>query len=362
MPRLLVFDRWIFVSAACLLVAGLFMVGSASYFEAMRYGRTGSHFLVRHAAFAALGLLVLVAALRFDYRRLADSRMVASIMGLSVISLIGVLAMPATAGAHRWFHLGVVKLQPSEFVKIAAVIFTAWVLAGRENRIHEPRGVLVPCLAVPGLALLVVIQPDLGSAVMIVVPTAAMLFLAGLPWRYLAGGAAAGGAAFAIAVIAEPYRVKRIATFLDPEADLQGAGFQLYQSLLALGSGGLTGVGFGQGQQKAYFLPAPHTDFIFSVAGEEMGLVGTLGLLLVVMTFFWRGMRTALRSKDRFAHYLAAGLTVLVVLQALVHMGVCTGLVPTKGLPLPFISYGGSSLVATLLATGILLNVSQHAH
>lgn len=361
MPKQLVFDRWLFLTAGALLVAGLFLVGSASHYEAMRYGRDASHFLVRHVIFAAAGLAAMLVAIRIPKRWLDDTRVVGATIAVTFLSLLAVLAMPAAAGARRWFSLGPVKLQPSEFAKIAAVLFVAWLLARREERVNEPRAVLVPCLAVAAMALLVVIQPDLGSAVMIVAPAAAMLFVAGLRWKSLALGAVGGAAAFAVAVIAEPYRMRRIFSFLHPEEDLQGAGFQLYQSLLAFGSGGWGGVGFGQGQQKAYFLPAPHTDFLFSVVGEEMGLAGTLALLAAVMVLFWRGMRASMRTPDRFLSYLALGLTVLVVLQALVHMAVCVGLVPTKGLPLPFLSYGGSSLVATLFATGLLVNVSQHA-
>lgn len=361
MPRQLVFDRWLFVTAGLLLVAGLFVVGSASHYEAMRYDRSASHFLLRHAMFAAVGLVAMLGAARLPYRRLDDGRVVAAILAASGASLVAVLAMPSAAGTHRWFSLGPIKVQPSEFAKIAVVLFVAWLLARRDERVNEPRAVLAPCLIVAAMAFLVVIQPDLGSAVMILAPAAAMLFVAGLRWRTLAVGALAGTAAFALAVIVEPYRIRRILSFLNPEADLQGSGFQLYQSLLAFGSGGLGGVGFGQGQQKAYFLPAPHTDFVYSVVGEEMGLVGTLALLAAIMVFFWRGMRTSFRVVDPFCRYLALGLTVLIVLQALVHMGVCVGLFPTKGLPLPFLSYGGSSLVASLLATGLLLNLSQYA-
>ncbi len=171
-----------------------------------------------------------------------------------------------------------------------------------------------------------------------------------------------GALGFVAAVLAEPYRMGRIGAFLDPGSDALGANFQLNQSLIAVGSGGLTGVGLGQGQQKAYFLPAAHTDFIFSVVGEELGLIGTVGVLLAFLVVFWRGMRSALRAPDRFGFYLALGLTHLLVLQGLINMCVCLGLLPTKGLPLPFISYGGSSLLASMAAMGLLLNVSQHSN
>jgi cell division protein FtsW len=235
-------------------------------------------------------------------------------------------------------------------------------LAAKEALVNDVRQFILPFGAVIGsMLVLIEIQPDLGSAVMIAVTSGILVFVAGLRWRFIAGTAAVGFVALCIAVAAQPYRLRRIRTFLDPSADTLGSAFQLNQSLLALGSGGLTGVGLGQSQQKAYFLPAPHTDFIFSVVGEEFGLVGTLVLLIAALLVFWRGRRAALGAPDRFGFYLALGCTVFVVLQSLIHMGVCVGLLPTKGLPFPLVSYGGSSLIAVMAATGLLLNVSKHA-
>jgi len=222
---------------------------------------------------------------------------------------------------------------------------------------------LGPIVAVVGaMAFLIVIEPDLGSAVMILATCAVMIFVAGLRWRYIAAAAGIGVMFVGLAVLAQPYRMKRIETFLHPESDTQGAGFQLSQSLLAVGSGGTTGVGFGKGQQKAYYLPAAHTDFVFSVVGEELGLIGTLALLSGVGVFAWRGVRAALRAPNRFAFYVALGGTMLIGLQSLIHMGVCVGLLPTKGLPFPLLSYGGSSLIASFAVIGLVLNVSQHSN
>jgi cell division protein FtsW len=241
-------------------------------------------------------------------------------------------------------------------------VFLAHLLARREERIHEPWAVVIPSgLVIGGLSFLVVIEPDLGSAVLLAVVAASMLFAAGLGWRYVGGAACAGVVAFVVAVIAEPYRLDRIRGFLAPSTDVQGTNFQLQQSLIAIGNGGLTGIGLGHGQQKAFYLPAAHTDFIFSVVGEELGLIGTLLLLTAFLLVFWRGMRAVLRAPDRFGSHLALGITLLIVLQALINMCVCVGLLPTKGLPLPFISYGGSSLLMSMVATGVLLNVSQHS-
>jgi len=212
------------------------------------------------------------------------------------------------------------------------------------------------------MALLVVVEPDLGSAVVPVVAASAMIFVAGLRWRYVLGSAALGAVAFMVAVVAEPYRVARVTTFLNPWSDPFDRGYQLCQSLIAFGNGGITGMGLGGGGQRALFLPAPHTDFIFSVVGEDLGLIGCGSLLVAFLLLFWRGLRAAMRAPDRFGFYLALGITCMLVLQGLINMGVCLGLLPTKGLPLPFISYGGSSLLVSMAAMGLLLNVSLHSN
>jgi cell division protein FtsW len=361
-PRRMVYDRWLFFTAGLLVLMGLIMVGSASQYEAMRYGHGPAYYLLRHALHLLVGVGVFYAAISLPYSKLADRRLVLAVVGVSFVALVAVLMMPAVGGAHRWFRLGPLAAQPSELAKLAAVLFTAFLLARKEEQVNEPWAVPVPVGAVAGgLALLIVIEPDLGSAIMLALAVAVMLFTAGLAWKYIGMLAGVGAAGLFVAVIGKPYRLERIRTYLDPTADTLGSGFQLGQSLVALGSGGVTGVGLGQGQQKAFYLPAAHTDFIFSVVGEELGIAGTSLLLAAFLVLFWRGIRTALRAPDRFGFYLALGLTVLVTFQGLIHMGVCVGLLPTKGLPLPFVSYGGSSLLATLAATGILLNVSQHA-
>jgi cell division protein FtsW len=357
------YDRWLFFTAALLALGGLFMVGSASNYIAMEYGKDPSAYYWKHLLHVVLGFGALVAMLSFPYQRLADRRVVLALVAGALLGLIVVLGMPAIGGAHRWFPLGPFRLQPSELAKLITVVFMAYVLSRKERQVNDLMAVPVPCLAVVGtLALLVVIEPDLGSAVMLVMTAGVMLFVAGLGWGTIAVVGLVGFVGFAISVIAEPYRLERFKAFLDPSGDVLGASFQLNQSLIAVGSGGLTGAGLGQGHQKAFYIPAAHTDFIFSVIGEELGLLGTATLLLAFLLIFWRGMRAALRAPDRFGFYLALGISNLLVLQALINMGVCLGLLPTKGLPLPFISYGGSSLMASMAATGLLLNVSQHSN
>lgn len=362
MPRRRLFDRGLFLTVGLLVVSGLFMVASASHYVAASRGLGPHHFLLRQGAHALLGMALLWTMSRIPYGALARSGIVLGWLGAVTAGLLVVLAMPAAGGAHRWLHLGPVRLQPSEFAKLAVILFMAWFLSRHEARLNESWTAPAPCLAAVGfMALLVAIEPDLGSAVILALIGAVLLFVAGLRWAWIGSAAAAAAVLLVWGILAEPYRLRRLAAFLDPGADLQGAGFQLSQSLIAVGSGGLAGVGLGEGRQKAFYLPAPHTDFVFSVVGEELGLLGTSALLGAFLIVFWRGLRAALRAPDRFGFYLATGITSLVTLQALIHMGVCLGLLPTKGLPLPLVSYGGSSLLATMIALGVLLNVSQQA-
>jgi len=364
MPRRRSYDHWLLLTASLLAFAGLFMVGSASHYIAMSLGKEPAYFLVRHGAFLAVGLATMAGAMALPLHRLDQPRVVGVFFGTSLALLLLVLAMPAAGGAHRWFRLGPLGFQPSELAKIATVLFLAYLLSRRSvDQVNDFRATLGPALALVGATVfLIVIEPDLGSAVMVLAAAAVMLFVAGLRYRYL--GAAAGLAVVfvGLAILAQPYRIERMKTFLNPGSDPQGTGFQLAQSRLAVGSGGLSGVGFGLGQQKAYYLPAPHTDFIFSVVGEEFGLIGTLALLTAAGLIAWRGLRATMGAPNPFAYYVALGGTVLIVVQALIHMGVCVGLLPTKGLPFPLLSYGGSSLIASFAVIGLILNVSQHSN
>ena len=364
MPKRRSFDRWLLLTAALTAFAGLFMVGSASHYIAMSLGKDPTYFLVRHGAFLGIGLATMAGAMALPLQRLDRPRVVAAFIGTSLALLLLVLAMPTAGGAHRWFRLGPLGFQPSELAKISTVLLLAYLLSRRSpEQVNDLRSTLGPAAALVGaMVFLIVIEPDLGSAVMVLAAAAVMLFVAGLRFRYLGAALGLGILFVGLAILAQPYRMERIKTFLNPGSDPQGTGFQLAQSRLAVGSGGLTGVGFGMGQQKAYYLPAPHTDFIFSVVGEEFGLLGTLTLLTAVGLVAWRGLRATLGAPNRFAFYVALGGTMLIVLQSLIHMGVCVGLLPTKGLPFPLLSYGGSSLIASFAVIGLILNVSQHSN
>ena len=363
MPKRVVFDRWLFFTAAAVAVFGLFMVGSSSNFIAMNELESASGYLIKHLVFLLVGFAGLFAALSFPYQRLANPMLVVgSVLG-TIVALLLVLAMPARGGAHRWFFLGPVQVQPSEIAKLAIVLFMAWMLSRKDERIGEFQAVALPSMLVVGVICgLVVIEPDLGTAVIISATAFTMLFVAGLKWRWILGAGGLGALGLVAAIVTEPFRLERVKAFLNPGTEALGSNFQLNQSLIALGSGGLTGAGLGQGQQKAYYLPAAHTDFIYSMIGEEIGMIGTVGLLITFLVIFWRGTRAAWRAPDRFGFYLALGVTSVITIQAFVNIGVCVGLLPTKGLPLPLVSYGGSSLVVSMTAIGVLLNVSQHSN
>jgi cell division protein FtsW len=363
MPRQIAYDRWLFLTGALLVLGGLLMVGSSSSYQAMSYGKSASAYYVRQGLHLVLGFLVLVAAMKFPYQRLERRSVMVLLFVLCLVGLTVVLAMPEINGSRRWITLGPARLQPSEFVKLFVVVFMAYVLSRKQEQVNEFRLVGGPCLVAVGiLAWLVLIEPDLGTAVLIVAVAGVMHFVAGLRWRTVGLVGALGILALAGGIFAQPYRLQRLKAFIDPASDALGTNYQLNQSLIAIGSGGWSGVGLGQGQQKALYIPHSHTDFIFSVIGEELGLIGTAALLVAFMLIFWRGLRAASRAPDPFGFYLAVGLTCLLVIQALVNMAVCLGMLPTKGLSLPLISYGGSSMLASMMALGLLLNVSQHSN
>jgi cell division protein FtsW len=363
MPRSLIYDRWLFITTGALVVGGLFMVGSASNFFAIDSGLDPSALWWKQSLHVLLGFGALIAGLSISYRTLGRRSVAGALVLASLALLVLALVMPEVAGTHRWIPLGPFKLQPSELAKLSIVVFVAYMLSRKEDRVNEIGAVLLPCGMIVGAsAFLVVIEPDLGSSAVLVLVSGVMLFAAGLHWRHIGALGLAGLVGFVLSVLAKPYRLDRIRSFLNPAEEPLGSSFQLNQSLIAIGSGGLTGAGLGNSTQKAYYLPAAHTDFIFSVVGEELGLAGCGLLVLAFLIVYWRGMRTAVRAPDRFGFYLALGLTHLLVLQALINICVCLGLLPTKGMPLPFISYGGSSLLASMLAMGLLLNVSKYSN
>lgn len=362
MPRKLVFDRILFVTVMLLCVAGLTMVYSASAVLAAEQHGSPYHFLWRQAAALAIGLGAMLVAMRANYRAFCAAPVVYMAFGLTVLLLIGALVSPAVNGTHRWLKLGPLSLQPSEFAKIALVLFLAWRLQRSPEEVNNVPRTIIPCLVLSGfLIALVLLQPDLGTAVCLALLVAVMLFTAGVKPRYLAATAGIGLLVLLVLVPLRGYQLRRVTAFWDPDADPLGAGYQVRQSTIAVGAGGEMGRGLGEGQQKLFFLPYPYTDFIYAVIGEELGLVGTGAVAAAFLVLAWRGLRVAARAPDMFGSYLATGMTVFLVAQAFINMSVVLGLMPAKGLPLPLMSYGGSSLVAGMLASGVLLNVSQYS-
>lgn len=361
MARKLQADEWLFGATVAMALFGVVMVYSASAaLAASEKNHTQYHYVLWQGIWTLAGLLVMLGAMNFNYEYLRHRRLISALLTVTVVALMAVFVFPRINGAHRWIRLGGLSAQPSELSKFALILFLAWFLERRAGEEHSLRKTLLPCLAVTGLLVtLVAAEPDLGTAMMLGVICLVLLFVAGARLWYLGLMGAVAVAGVILMILITPWRMKRFAAFLDPWADAQGKGFQVVQSLIAVGSGGTNGLGFAQGRQKMFFLPFAHSDFIFAVVGEELGLLGALVVIALFALFLWRGVRAALRAPDRFGMLLGLGIVTGIVAQALFNMSVVLSLVPTKGIPLPFISYGGSSLLPTLFAVGVLLNISQ---
>lgn len=350
--------------ALALVAFGLLMVYSASSRLSMLRFDNDHTYLVSQAVKAAVGVALMFAAARADYHlwaRAAKPFLAASLALVALTILPGAERIaPEINGARRWLALPGLSFQPGELLKLATVAWMAGVLAHRPERLVSfRRGVLPLCLP-PALGLgLLVVQPDFGSALFLALVMGTMLFLGGVRWRHLLGLAACGAPLFAVLAVAEPYRVRRLLAFLEPEKYLDSLSYQVHQSLISLGSGGLLGVGIGSSKQKFFFLPEAHTDFIYSIVGEELGFAGAALLLAAFLYLAWVGVRVARAAPDPFGLLLGGGLTTLLVIGAVFNIGVATGNLPTTGLTLPFISYGATSLTVSLIALGILMNLSR---
>jgi cell division protein FtsW len=362
MARKIQADEWLFAGTVALALFGVIMVYSASAIVAATENHSQYFYVVRQGVWTVVGLLAMWAGMRFDYGRLRNEKVAYALLGLTVLLLVAVFAFHPINGARRWIRLAGFSLQPSEISKLALAIFLARFLERRAGREGEFWATFVPAVLVTGvLALLVVVEPDLGTSLMLAVVCTAMLFTAGARLKHLLLAAAPALVGVSGLLLFVPWRLKRVLVFLNPWADPQGSGYQVVQSLLAVGSGGVHGLGFTEGRQKMFFLPFAHSDFIFAVVSEELGLFGGLAVIALFGLFLWRGMRAALRAPDRFGMLLGIGIVTGIVAQALFNMSVVLSMLPTKGIPLPFISYGGSSLVPTLFAVGVLLNISQQS-
>ncbi|NQT95134.1 MAG: putative lipid II flippase FtsW [Candidatus Omnitrophica bacterium] len=352
----------LFIVTVILVVVGTIMIYSASsVFAYEKYGDS-AYFLKRHVLYLFIGFVLAASCMSVDYTKFR--RYIKPVLLLSMLLLVTVFIpglSRAAGGARRWIAFGPVSFQPSEIAKMALVFYAADVLSRKQSEISDFIYGFLPLMTVLGIAVfLILLEPDLGTAMALAAMIIIMAFVAGVNMKQI-GLITLPGVLAVIGLIAmKPYRIKRITAFLNPWADPRGTGFQIIQSFIALGSGGLFGVGLAHSKQKLFYLPEAHTDFIFSIIGEELGLVGTLGVVVLFGAFIYLGFRIAYSARDLFGQFLAFGLVTMIALQAIINIAAVTGSVPTKGLPLPFISYGGTSLVYSMVSVGLLLNIARH--
>jgi len=354
-------DKVLFITTLLLVCASVVIVYSASAMLAVQRFGQPYMFLTKQALWTVLGLAVLAVTMRVDYRTYKNDRFIWALLGAVGLMLVVVLFRRPVGGARRWLDVGGLGVQPSELAKIACIFFTALMLERRMHRINEWRYALLPIAIVAGVLVgLIMLQPDFGTSVVLLLIVVVMVFAAGLDYRVLAVTALAAIPAAYIVIMSADYRRRRLLVYLNPWSDQFGDGFQIVQSFIAVGTGGLFGKGLMAGVQKLFYLPEPHTDFIYAVIGEELGLIGTTAILVCFGVIAWRGVRIAMRAEDSFGSFVALGVTVMIAVQALINMSVVIGLLPNKGFPLPLVSFGGSSLLINLLGMGVLLNISQH--
>ena len=354
-------DKWMFAAILILVVVGVVMVFSASAVMAGERFSSPYYFVGRQLGWAMAGLAAMAVLMNVDYRRWKQPSVVFSLLSVTTLLLVAVFFLDRSHNTHRWIRFGsLMSFQPSELAKPALILFLAFFLENRSKSLDDWRHTLLPA-AIPALlfAVLIVAQPDLGTSLVCLGVAAAILYVAGMRPRYFGYAFAAMTPVLAYLLFWVPWRRERMWAFLDPFKDPMGRGFHLAQSLIAVGTGGVTGLGLMEGRQKLFYLPEPHTDFIYAVVAEELGLIGAVFIAVVFFVLAWRGFRAALRSRDNFGRYLATGITSMIVLQAFFNMSVVLALLPTKGIPLPFISYGGTALFVMLASVGVLLNITQ---
>jgi cell division protein FtsW len=344
-----------------LTLFGLVMVYSASAMLAQKNFGTQFYFLLRQGGWAFVGLIAMTIAMRIDYRHYKKSNIVLPLLYFTVVLLLVVLVLPKVNNTHRWIRFGGLSLQPSEIAKLAMVAFLAFFLEKHSHEVKVFKRVFLPtaCFSMAVIGL-IALEPDFGTALILFIVFVGMLFHANVPIKHLATLAIPVVPPVLVMLLFVPWRLQRLIDFLDPWKNQQTSSYQVVQSLIAIGSGGFNGLGFAEGKQKLFYLPSPHTDFIFAVIGEELGLIGSITLVFLFGLLAWRGFKAARSAPDTFGQLVALGLTVLIIAQAFFNISVALSLVPAKGIPLPFISAGGSSLAISLFASGVLLNISKH--
>jgi cell division protein FtsW len=355
-------DKILFITTAFLTIFGLVMVYSASSIVASSQHGMSSYFFLKQLAYAGIGFVLLIFLMNVDYHVWQKPKVIRALLIVCGVLLVFVLTQPTVNGAHRWLRsFGFISFQPSEIAKLVVLIYIASYLQKHESEINQPVRGLLPLGLVIGLfAALIAKEPDLGQALTICLIAGILLFIAGLAWQYIAGAVLMAVPLFYFFVVRVPFRMMRIQAFLNPFEDPLHSGWQISQSLTAVGSGGFSGLGLGASKQKLFFLPEASSDFIFAIIGEELGLIGTSLVAIAFLVFFYRGIRIILRSQDRFGFYLGLGITLMVVLQGFINISMVLAMMPTKGIALPFISQGGSSILLNLIAAGVLLNLSHH--
>jgi cell division protein FtsW len=350
-------DKVLLLVVLALMTFGIVMVYSASSVIAEQKFGSSTHFLMQQLLRVVLGFVILVFAAKFDYHRYRGKTML--MMLAAFVLLVVVLGVGGIKGTTRWLGVGGFGIQPSEIAKLALIFYVAAYLDKKGERIRDfQNGVLPPLIIAGVFCAMIVLQPNFSTASAVMSIVLIMMFIGGMKLKHLFGLAASVVPIAAVVVLTSPYRMERLKTFLDPTADVQGSGYQIRQSLISFGNGGLFGVGVGQGKQKLLFLPEPFTDFIYSIVGEELGFIGAVFVIALFVIFLMRAIKIARTAPDLYGFYLAVGIIASIVLYALVNAGVATGLLPTTGLPMPFISYGGTSLLFTCFAVGVLLNIS----
>jgi cell division protein FtsW len=355
-------DRYMLVAVLGLVLFGLVMVYSASAVLAQKRYGSEYYFLIRQGIWAAVGLAAMTLAIKVDYRYLKQPAIVFGLLSVSLALLVSLFFFQKLNGTHRWITFGEARLgQPSEIAKVALIFYIAYFVDRRGDEINSLWRGFLPVVLVAAVAIgLIAAEPDLGTALAVGVIFGVVMFAAGVRVRHLAMLLVPAMPVLAYMLLFVPWRFQRVMDFMDPWKNQATSGFQTVQALIAIGSGGTTGLGLAEGKQKLFYLPAPHTDFIFAVIGEELGLIGSLCVVLIFAVLAWRGLKAAKSAPDRFGQLLAVGIATMIVAQAFFNMSVALALVPTKGIPLPFISSGGSSLAINLIAAGILLNISKH--
>lgn len=353
------FDKTLFFTVLILMVLGLIMVYSSSAILSNENYQNSFHFFINQGIVAGIGLILIFLILPIRKPFYQNAYIVYGLLLLSLLLLVLCLLMPALAKTNRWVQFFGLRFQPSELAKLSLILFFAYYLDRKKESMNDFQTLLFPLITLFLFILLIIREPDYGTALLIFLICAIMLFIAGVKLKYFLFLGSLSLGVFAFYLFQASYRMERILAFLSPTKDPQGTGFQIIQSKLAVGAGGLFGVSFGGSTQKLFFLPCSHTDYIYAIVGEELGLLGTLAILLLFLVFLWRGLVISKRAPNFFSQILAAGLTLAIFSQALLNISIVLGLGPPTGIPLPLISYGRSSLICTLFGVGILLNISQ---